>query len=98
METNMAVKESIIPTNPADIDKIYKVLDACAKDMQVIEDRKTTIRESVKELSEEHTITVSHLNKMLKTMFKQNYQEVVTTDSEFQLLYETVIDNSSDND
>lgn len=92
----MAVKESIIPTNPVDIEKISKVLEACAQDMQIIEDRKATIRESIKELSEEHTITVSHLNKMLRTMYKQNYEEVVTTDSEFQLLYETVLD-SQDN-
>lgn len=92
----MAVKESIIPTNPVDIEKINKVLDACAQDMQIIEDRKATIRESIKELSEEHTITVSHLNKMLKTVFKQNYLEVVTTDNEFQLLFETVFDAGGD--
>lgn len=92
----MAVKESIIPTNPVDIEKINKVLDACAQDMQIIEDRKATIRESIKELSEEHTITVSHLNKMLKTVFKQNYLEVVTTDNEFQLLFETVFEAGGD--
>lgn len=92
----MAVKESIIPTNPVDIEKIGKVLEACAQDMQIIEDRKATIRESIKELSEEHTITIAHLNKMLKTVFKQNYLEVATTDNEFQLLYETVLDSGGD--
>jgi DNA-binding transcriptional MerR regulator len=92
------VKESIPPTNPRDIEKIRKVLEACSQDLQIISDRKEAIKESIAELSEEHQITKKDLNAMLTLYFKNKYSEFVTEQTTFQVIYETVMANNEEED
>lgn len=96
MEKYMAVKETIPPTNPLEIEKLNKIVEACVQDMTSIKMAQERMRETVKETSEEHQITVKHLNKMIKTKFNEDYDSVIQDDEMFQLLYETVLgdDNS----
>ena len=78
-------------SNPADRDKLLKVIRECSDSMTRIEGERDFIKESVTSICEELQLPKKLVNKMLKTYHKQNYDEEVAVHEQFETLYETVV-------
>ena len=89
----MAVQQLAINvlSNPADKEKLLKVLKTCSDALTRTEAEKDLIREEVKAICEELQLPKRLVNRMVKVYHKQNYDEEVATHEQFETLYETVV-------
>jgi hypothetical protein len=75
-----------------------KVRDTIMKSIKEIGDcqiriagERSFISEEIKALSEKYKIAPKHLRKLAKTYFKNNLNELISEDEEFQILAETLL-------
>ena len=89
----MAVQQIAINkiSNPADKDKLLKLLKTCSDSLARAEAEKELIREEVKEICQQLELPKRLVNRMVKVYHKQNYDEEVATHEQFETLYETVV-------
>ena len=89
----MAVQQLAINklSNPADKEKLLKVLKTCSDSLARAEAEKELIREEVKEICQQLELPKRLVNRMVKVYHKQNYDEEVAVHEQFETLYETVV-------
>ena len=89
----MAVQQLAINklSNPADKEKLLKVLKACSDSMTRMDAEKDLIREEVKEICQQLELPKRLVNRMVKVYHKQNYDEEVAVHEQFETLYESVV-------
>jgi TRAP-type uncharacterized transport system substrate-binding protein len=89
----MAVKQMNINSlsNPADREKLLKVIRDCSDSLTRIAAERDLIKESIAEISKKLELPKPLVRKMVKVYFKQNYDEEVAVHDQFETLYETVV-------
>lgn len=89
----MAVKQMSINSlsNPADREKLLKVIRDCSDSLTRIAAERDLIKESIVEISKKLELPKPLVRKMVKVYFKQNYDEEVAVHDQFETLYETVV-------
>jgi arsenate reductase-like glutaredoxin family protein len=89
----MAIKQLDVNvlSNPADREKLLKIIKQCSDSLIKIDAEKELIRETIAAVCEELEIPKKLVNRMVKVYHKQNYDEEVATHDQFETLYETVI-------
>jgi hypothetical protein len=89
----MSVQQVSVNTisNPADREKLLKVIRECSDSMTRAEAEKDYIRESITEISKVLQLPKRLVARMVKVYHKQNYDEEVATHDQFETLYETVV-------
>jgi hypothetical protein len=89
----MAVQQLAVNTlsNPADREKLLKVLSECSNSMVRIDTEKDLIKEAIADTSKQLQIPKKLISKMVKVYHKQNYDEEVAVHEQFETLYETVV-------
>jgi len=89
----MSVQQIAVNTlsNPADREKLLKVIHECSDSMTRAEAEKDYIRESITEISKVLQLPKRLVARMVKVYHKQNYDEEVATHDQFETLYETVV-------
>lgn len=89
----MAIKQLDVNilSNPADRQKLLKIIKECSDSLIRIDAEKDLIRETVAAVCEELKIPKKLVNRMVKVYHKQNYDEEVATHEQFETLYETVV-------
>lgn len=80
-------------TDPAELAKFKQVLVAITRDLQIIDDHKECIKETVEEASTLYSIEKKLITKLAKTMYKSNYQSLQEENQHFALLYETLTES-----
>lgn len=88
------VNNYTLPSNPKDREKIKTMLDVVVGEMRMIDDRKTSIKETIAALHEEYAIPKKVLTKLARTMFKDDYQDVTYESEVFELFYEGVVEKN----
>jgi hypothetical protein len=78
-------------SNPADREKLLKVIRECSDSMTRAEAEKDYIRESISEISKVLQLPKRLVARMVKVYHKQNYDEEVAVHEQFETLYETVV-------
>lgn len=78
-------------SNPKDREKLLKVISECSDSMTRIAGERDYIKEAVSDISKELQLPKSIVKKMIKVYFKQNYDEEVAVQDQFETLYETVV-------
>lgn len=78
-------------SNPADREKLLKVIRDCSDSLTRAQAEKDFVRESVTEISKQMQLPKRVVAKMVKVYFKQNFDEEVATQDQFETLYETVV-------
>lgn len=78
-------------SNPADREKLLKVIRECSDSLTRAEAEKDYIRESITEISKVLQLPKRLVARMVKVYHKQNYDEEVATHDQFETLYETVV-------
>jgi len=78
-------------SNPADREKLLKVIRECSDSMTRAQAEKDYIREAVSDISKQLQLPKKLVSKMVKVYYKQNYDEEVAVHDQFETLYETVV-------
>ena len=78
-------------TNEADQKKLLGVLKECSDSLTRIEGERDLIKEAVSDVAKNLQLPKSLVAKMVKVYHKQNYDEEVATNEQFEQLYETIV-------
>lgn len=78
-------------SNPADREKLLKVIREVSDSMARAQGEKEYIREAIADISKQLQLPKKIVSKMAKVYFKQNYDEEVAVQDQFETLYETII-------
>jgi hypothetical protein len=78
-------------SNPADRDKLLKVIREVSHSMAIAQGEKEYIREAIADISKQLQLPKKIVAKMAKVYFKQNYDEEVAVQDQFETLYETIV-------
>lgn len=80
-----------ILSNPEDRQKLLKVIKDCSDSMTRVKSEKDFVRESIADISEELKVPKRLVNRMVKVYHKQNFDEEVAVQDQFETLYQTVV-------
>ena len=83
----MSTKQVIIPSNPADREKIRRVMRTVSESMTRIEAEKDLIKDEIAALAEEFEIPKKFQNRMARTYHLQNVKDVVDEQNDFENNY-----------
>ena len=78
-------------SNPADREKLLKVIRECSDAMVRAAAEKNFIKEATTDISKQLQLPKKIVQRMVKVYFKQNYDEEVAVHDQFETLYETVV-------
>ena len=78
-------------SNPADREKLLKVIREVSDSMARSQGEKDYIREAIADISKQLQLPKKIVAKMAKVYFKQNYDEEVAVQDQFETLYETIV-------
>jgi hypothetical protein len=78
-------------SNPADREKLLKVIREVSDSMARAQGEQEYIREAIADISKELQLPKKIVTKMAKVYFKQNYDEEVAVQDQFETLYETIV-------
>lgn len=89
----MAVQQFSINqiSNEADRKKLLDVLKECSASLTRIEGERDFIKEAVGDVAKNLQLPKRLVAKMVKVYHKQNYDEEVATNEQFEQLYETIV-------
>lgn len=90
-EPKQADKGGNILNDPEERKKFKSALAAITHELQMIDDRRESIKEQYGELSSMYGLDKKVIRKLATTMYKHNYADVVDEMNHFQQLYETLI-------
>jgi ssDNA-specific exonuclease RecJ len=82
-------------SNPADREKIKKMLAEISGSLTRMEAERDLVRETIKDMSKQFNLPVKTLNRMAKVYHKQNYSQEIAEHEEFEELYETIVQEKS---
>jgi len=78
-------------SNPADQQKIKKMLSEISDSYTRISAERELVKETIEALAEDFDLDKKLLRKMAQIFHKQNYSEVESEQEELALLYESVV-------
>ena len=78
-------------SNPADREKLLKVIREVSDSKARAQGEKEYIREAIADISKQLQLPKKIVAKMAKVYFKQNYDEEVAVQDQFETLYETIV-------
>ena len=93
--TDTTETQVILPSNPADRQKLRQLLNEVDTCLTLIDAQRETMKEIVEDASEQFDLPKKFLTRIARTMHKHNYSETVSADETFQLLYEGILHDSS---
>jgi regulator of replication initiation timing len=79
-----------IPSNPADRKAIYDSMKEISNSMTRIEAERDLIKNAINDICEEQNLSKKTFRKMVKVYHKQNFQQEVQSNEEFEQMYETI--------
>lgn len=88
----MAVQQlSINQLSQPDREKLFKIVKECSGSMTRIEGENDFIRESIAETAKQMQLPKKLVAKLVRVYHKQNFDEEVAVNEQFENLYESVV-------
>lgn len=78
-------------TNAEELKKFKQVLVTITHYLQIIDDQKEAIKETVEEAAGIYGIDKRIIRKLATTMFKHNYADIQEENKHFEFLYEALV-------
>lgn len=78
-------------SNPADQEKLFKIIKDCSDQLTIIQGHKDVIKENVGGICEELELPKKIVNKMIKTYHAQKFDQECVEHETFEELYSKVI-------
>lgn len=85
--------DTIIPTNPADLQTMKSMVVEMTNCLQRIEDEKEQMKDIAEACEEKFGIQKKYMSKLARVMFKHNYSDLQTENEHFEYLYEAVMES-----
>lgn len=82
---------TVVMTNPEERRKFKATLVAITHYMQMADDQKESIKETVDDLSANTGIDKKLIRKLASTMYKQDYASRTEEEEHFQYIYESLV-------
>ena len=83
--------KSNIITNPEELNKFKQVLVTITHYLQIIDDQKEAIKETVEDAAGDYGIDKRIIRKLANTLFKHNYADIQEENQHFEFLYEALV-------
>jgi hypothetical protein len=88
----MAVKQlTINQLSEPDRDKLFKIIKECSDSMTRMDAEKDYVREAITDTSKSMQLPKKLVAKLVKVYHKQNFDEEVAVQEQFETLYETIV-------
>jgi len=88
----MAVKQlTINQLSEPDRDKLFKIIRECSDSMTRMDAEKDYVREAIADTSKAMQLPKKLVAKLVKVYHKQNFDEEVAVQEQFETLYETIV-------
>ena len=87
----MSDKDIIIPSSPADIAEIFKVIKQISDSKTRAKAEADYQKEAIKDLAEKFGIEAKHIRNMANDYFKDQFDEKATEFDQYTALYERVV-------
>lgn len=88
----MAVQQlTINQLSQPDREKLFKVVKECSDSMTRMDGEKDFIRESIAETAKNMQLPKKMVAKLVKVYHKQNFDEEVAVQEQFETLYESIV-------
>ncbi len=84
-------KASFVISSAEERKRLFEKIKNISDSMTRIEMEKDTIKEATKEIVEEFQLPNKLVGKLIKTFHKDNFNEVVASEEQFQSLYVQVV-------
>ncbi len=84
---------ALIPSSPSDRKELKGMLQEASNCLQRIEDEREAMKDIAAVVKEKFSIKPTLFNKLAKTFHKRDYAELQHSHEEFELLYETLMEN-----
>lgn len=94
------MSDIIVPSSPADLEAINKVMKDVSDSMTMVQGQQDYQKETFKELEEKYGIKAKHFRRMAKDFHKDEFDRKVDEQEGYQSLYESVFEtnfNATDN-
>lgn len=85
----------VLPSNPEDRKKIKSLLQEISAQYQIIDDRKSYVKDVTDDLHAKFAVPKKLVAKLARTLYKSNYDKVSEESELFKLFYEEVVDKVS---
>jgi len=85
------MSDVIVPSSPNDRQKLLMAITEMTHCLQRIEDERESMKEIADDLVSKFEIPKKQINKLAKTMYKRDYENVQQENEDFELLYETIV-------
>lgn len=93
--SNVSGNNCLTGKSEEEIKFILEGIKICVDSKVRIASENELIKETLKSLKDEYSITKKQLTKLVNVAFKQNYETEIAEQEEFQELYEKIIKNAT---
>lgn len=83
-------QELVLPTSPADIEKLQGMIQEGALTLQKIDDQKLQLKAIYDAIKDELNIPPKYSRKLIKTFYKDSFRDEVSDNEDFIQLYELI--------
>lgn len=87
------VESPLIPSNPADQEKIFKAIQEAENSLIRIAAEKDQIKAIIETLHEDYKLDKTLARRMINTYYKRNIDEVEKKNEDFAIAYATIVKN-----
>ena len=84
-----------LPSSPEDRKKIKRMIEECSGQLQMIDDRKASIKETIAAIHEDYKIPKKVLSKAIQIHHKNNFAETSHDNSVLEMVVEGILGQES---
>lgn len=77
-----------LPRSPADRQKLKTMISEATYCLQRVDDEKAAIKDIIDVINEDFQLSKKHVRRLINTLYKQNYNDRLAEEEEFEYLYE----------
>ncbi len=77
-----------LPSSPADRQKLKTMISEATYCLQRADDEKLAVKDIIDVIHSDYGLSKKHARKLITTLYKQNYDDRVAEEEEFEFLYE----------
>jgi hypothetical protein len=85
--------DAIVPSSPVDRQKMKTMLAEMTHCMQRIDDERESIKEIANNIASDYGVDKKIVNKIARTMYKHNYNDIQAEQAHFEELYELIVES-----
>lgn len=77
-----------LPSSPADRQKLKTMISEATYCLQRADDEKLAVKDVIDAIHSDYGLSKKHVRKLINTLYRQNYDDRVAEEEEFEFLYE----------